>query len=92
MASPFEYFKVILDYLKVNKWLVMLVISGFLGTGIQTLEVMDKEAQKNTAIREVAAGFQAVQIEDKAPAPAVKNNKQCGYCIEEVKKLREEFH
>ena len=81
-----------MEYLRTNKWLLMWVFAGASGTGFQTLEVQAKEKEKNIAVREVAIGFQTVHVglEPKViPKPFINS---CGKCMNEVKKLRKEFH
>ena len=88
MATFFDYFKVTMDYLKTNKWLLLWAFAGFSGAGYQTYEVSVKEEEKNKAIHEVAAGFQQIK---EVELPVEKPN-QCKECLKKVEELREEFH
>ena len=68
MAEFIDYFKIVMDYLKVNKWLVLLALSGVgsIATNIGQLfgyqEMEEELVQTQKQVAEVARYYVAKKV------------------------------
>ena len=72
MAEFIDYFKIVMDYLKVNKWLVLLALSGVgsVATNISQLfgyqEIEEELVQTRNQVAEVAKHYIAKKVAIKS--------------------------
>jgi len=89
MAKEFyDWIKLALD----NKWLVMLLFTGLSSAATNVIQLntnLNKEAEKQQAIREVATGFQQVMVEIE---PKEKITSDCGICAKLIKDHERRLH
>ena len=86
MATSFEWIKLILD-----KWTVILPVCLFLASATGLSFSMVDNADKDDEIKASQEQIAAIANHYIAPKTVtVKSN--CNKCLNEVKKLREEFH
>ena len=91
MAKEFyDWIKLALD----NKWLVMLLFTGLSSAATNVVQLktnMNKEAEKQQAIREVATGFQQVMVEIE-PKEKIVHKSDCGICVKLIKDHERRLH
>ena len=85
MSTALEWFKAISTSVKDNKMVYLWAfgaLTGWIGTTFQTISLDEKEAEKTTAIHEIAAGFQKViaEMEPKVIKPVTVIKKDCSAC------------
>lgn len=86
----FDWIKLALD----NKWLVILLFTGLSSAATNAVQFntnLNKEAEKQQAIREVATGFQQVMVEIE-PKEKIVYKSNCGTCQVLMDKHLKRFH
>jgi len=56
MAEFFDYFKVIMDYLKTNKWLLLWATGTFMGLGGNIYQAVDEPKTKEIVVEKPLCG------------------------------------
>lgn len=96
MATKFDYTKLVVENIGKIIPAVILIVTGLTSAfGWVLTDNWQKDDQRDQAVREVAIGFQqAMAVEKKinVSSKRIVIIKKCDGCLEEVEKLRKEFH